>query len=362
MTPSAKVLAFLEEKLGPRKKTGVHMDEGDWVSVFNAITDMKAPRGWESAVSTWTGVSTWTVKDRWIHHDTAAHHIGRPPCLPPELENAFEQRIIDRSFVGNAMKTREFRTTLRKIVHTASGVDGGGSRGHARRFLHRHPNLSKRVAEATKASRLLGPTRAGGERFYDNCESVGIRETPPGRIFNMDESDVQAVDKHPHVIGPRYQVMKRLAVLESCTSTHISMLAAGAADGLPLGKPIFILAGADISANSVEDTDDYLVICTKSGGMEGYAWEACCKYWATIARSGDIFIIDGHTSHDDFLANEVLVNKGIHVVSLDPNCTHIYQVSVAAGRVDMEGSALICIPWAKRATYQLGVVRGSYFT
>lgn len=347
-TPSERVLASLEEKLGPRKKQGAFVGEDDWRRVFNAITDMKVPRGWESAVSTWTGASTWTVSNRWKLHDTSVHRRGRPPLLPSNLETAFAQRIVDRSFIGNGMKPRELRVTLRNIARQSGGENVGGSRGHYRCFKHRHPDLRDRVAEATKATRLLGPTRAGGQLFYDNYERVGGRTAPPGIVYNVDEADAQAFDAHPHVVGPSYHIMKRIAVPDPSTSTHISLAAVGSAEGLPLGKPIFILAGASVSSNSVEDTEDYLVIATKSGGMEGFAWEQCCKYWASLAKSGDIFIVDGHSSHEDFLANEIMADKGINVVTLDPNCTHIYQVCGLDVCAEAASAAPGHVPWAVR--------------
>ena len=60
--------------------------------------------------------------------------------------------------------------------------------------------------------------------------------------------------------------------------------------------------------------------------MEGYAWEACCEHWASIAQGGEIFLVYGHSSHEDFLANAKLADKGITIVTFDPNCTHVYQV------------------------------------
>ena len=150
-------------------------------------------------------------------------------------------------------------------------------------------------------------------------------------VINIDESDVQSKIKKVKVLGPRFSIVKRVAVPDSSVLMHISLVGAVRANGLPYGKPIYILSGAHVSADSVDDTYDYYVISTKSGGMEGYAWEACCEYWASIAQGGEIFLVDGHSSHEDFLANDKLADKGIAVVTFDPNCTHIYQVGARAG-------------------------------
>ena len=195
--------------------------------------------------------------------------------------------------------------------------------------MHRNPDLTSRVAEVTEMTRILGPTRKGHDDMFDNLEAAGLRDAVPSMVINIDESDSQAKRSCERVIGPRYNIMKRLSVPDASVNMHISLVAAARANGLPYGKPIFILSGARISSDSVEDSDEYLVICTKSGGMEGYAWEECCNYWAGIAKGGEIFIIDGHSSHEDFLANEVMAKKGLKVVTLDPHCTHIYQVRVA---------------------------------
>ena len=328
LNPSDGILASLEQQLGARKSRDCRIGEDDWKRVFDAVSSMKEPRGWVVAVSTWTGASTWTVSDRWKKHDTSIHQLGRPPYVPPALEASFGERIVERAIIGNGMKPREVRAGLRAIVAAECDTPAGGRKGHLRGFMHRHPKLTDRVAEVTKSTRILGPTRKGHDDMFDNLAAVGLADAVPSMVINIDESDSQAKRSHVRVIGPRYNIIKRISVPDGSVSMHISLVAATRANGLPYGKPIFILSGARVSADAVEDTDEYLVICTKSGGMEGYAWEECCTYWASIAKGGEIFIVDGHSSHEDYLANDVMAKKGLKVVTLDPHCTHIYQVSI----------------------------------
>ena len=108
---------------------------------------------------------------------------------------------------------------------------------------------------------------------------------------------------------------------------HTSIVTAATATGLPFGKPIIIVKGAGVAANWVDDTEEFLVISIKSGGMEGNAWEQCCNYWVTVAEGGEIFVIDDHHSHEDFLANDKMIERHIHVVTFRPHCTDVLQVS-----------------------------------
>ena len=174
--------------------------------------------------------------------------------------------------------------------------------------------------------RITGTSHAGVSEFYANLMLAGIEATPAHKIINIDEADAQSKKHTRRGIGPAWNVLKRLSVPRAASTTHVSFVVAGRADGLPYGKPIFVVAAASVTVNSVEDTDDYMVINTASGGMEGYAWAECCKYWASIAEGGEIFIFDGHSSHEDYEAIDILIKAGVHAVSLSPNCTHVMQV------------------------------------
>lgn len=328
---SLRIHQNLVARLGPAKKQGDRISPDTWKGIFDVVTELKVPHGWIAAVAEWTKLSTWTVKNRWDNSDTAEHHRGRPSLLPPIIENTFAHRINERAFVANAMVTREVRTSLRALTSKFVGVATGGSKGQLRGLLHRHPELARRTAERTPSVRSLGPTHAGSDKFYDNCEELGVPKTLAHKIINVDEAAAKTNRDHSAVIGPRWSVLKRISTPAINAASHTSIVVAAKANGLPHGKPIFILCGAHINANSLEDTDDYLVICTKSGGMEGYAWEECCKYWSSIGEEGDIYIVDGHSSHTDFLAVTEMKNKGREMLTLDPHCTHVLQVSTCVG-------------------------------
>ena len=150
-------------------------------------------------------------------------------------------------------------------------------------------------------------------------------------VVNFDESGVQSKSKKAKVLGHWHSIVKRVAVPDFSVSMHISLVGTVRARGLLCRMSMFILYGAHVSADSsMGDADDYCVISTKSGGMEGYAWDACCECWASIAQGDEIVLVDGHSSHGDLLANDKLAGKRIAVVALDPNCTRIYQVGALA--------------------------------
>lgn len=131
--------------------------------------------------------------------------------------------------------------------------------------------------------------------------------------------------------------MKRISVRDMSSTSHVSIVVAVRANGLPYGKPIIIVKGAAVTASWVNDTEDYLVINTQSGGMEGYAWEQCCRYWATLAEGGEIFVVDGYGSHEDLLANNAMLEKHCEVVTFPPHVTDVLQVSDV--RVERRGRA-----------------------
>lgn len=318
-------LAILVENVGPRKKDGEAVAPNEWESIFKLVQEKDMPCGWRMAVSEWARVSRPVVNDRWGKKDSLIRHVGRPPVIDRKLEAAIAQRAFDQSLFRNAPPLSLARGA---IAHAAVKVHGRRfkpSRGLLRGFLKRNPSVSARVGEKTHAERATGMTRAGFERFMDNCEKAGIATRPPHKVVNVDEAHLLMNKKGVKVLAARSKFLKRVSSRAASTDKHASMVAAVRADGTPYGKPIFIVKGASTKAEWVQDTVEYLVIHSTSGGMEDHVWEACCVYWASIAEGGEIFVIDGHNSHEDFLANEAMVEKGIDVITFPPHCTDVLQ-------------------------------------
>ena len=234
--PREIVLASLVQSLGRPKTSPSGIGEDDWKRVFDAVANMKTPRGWESAVCKWTGVSTTTM-DAIAGTNTKLPSSRPTPSAAAFIRKALATRILDRAIIDNGMKPREVRATLRRITSTASGQAVGGSRGHARGFGHRNPELRNRLAELTKGPRIMGPTRKGHDQVFDNCERVGLTDKPASMVINVDESDVQSKRKTARVVGPRYTVLNRVAVPDKSVSMHISLAAAVWANGFRTASP-----------------------------------------------------------------------------------------------------------------------------
>lgn len=97
------------------------------------------------------------------------------------------------------------------------------------------------------------------------------------------------------------------------------------ADGTPFGEPILIFKGVNAQAKFIQGWPGAHLLMTDSGGMEGHGWAACAAVWADIAEGGEVFIVDGHQSHLDLTALDILRAHHVNVITLPPHTTHILQ-------------------------------------
>ena len=125
---------------------------------------------------------------------------------------------------------------------------------------------------------------------------------------------------------PGSDILKHVSAREASVAVHISIVVAVRANGLPLGQPIFIVAGTKLPEGLASDSDDYYFVLSPGGGQTSETWEACCNYWTRILEGGEILVVDGHGSHKDFVAIEALVAKGISLCTLVPNVSEVDQV------------------------------------
>ena len=324
-------LNAIVSKLGARNLFGDHVTPDEWRSLFDVVAELNAPRGWLTAAAEWTNLSRSTIRQRWEKKDTSVHHVGHPPLLPSVLEDALIARAEDQAVIRNGLPQSLLRTTLRTLASMGSNGGRGGSRGHIRGIMHRHPELRSRLAERTKSDRAVALTPEGLAREMDNIESTGIRKVLHDNVINVDESPLLTQKKRVKVIALGSNRLRRVSVRDVSTYKHASLVGACTAGGKRFGKTIIIVKAKKVDTTMVDDRDDCLLIATKSGGMEGHAWEACCNYWASIAEPGDIFLVDGLKAHMDYLANDAMIKKNIKVVTFTPNATELRQVS-SAGR------------------------------
>lgn len=118
--------------------------------------------------------------------------------LPAAVEDALAGRVMNQAFIRNGTVPQEFRGALKAVTRTLGLPFVGGSRGHARHFLHRHKDLSLRTGERTQANRAVGMTHGGFNRFSNNLEKVGIKDCPPHKLINIDESDAKSSKPNQH--------------------------------------------------------------------------------------------------------------------------------------------------------------------
>lgn len=312
--------------LGPRKTGRDRATPEDWQRAFAIVREKDRGTGWKTALAQWANVDPKTVWLRWRSNDTSVHRLGRPPLL----SEAEESHLIEIANMGacasNSVTPAEFRGALHVVATATHTAPVGGSKGHLRRFYDRHPDFTHRRGERTLSTRALGMTRLGYALLMENLNAAGIRDIPARKCINVDEANVFVVHNKVYVVGPRSKVLKHLCAREADCTVHVSIVGAVTAEGWPFGKPIFIVAGKQVPPALAGARDDYLLITSPGGGQTKETWEACCTYWTSIAEGHEIFVFDGHGSHKDFMATEILAAKTIQACTLVPNSSQDDQV------------------------------------
>ena len=279
-----RVLSAIEESLGACKKDGDTVTTPEWEKIFSIVREMKEPHGYVTAMAAWTQVSFKVVKKRYRTGDASIHYLGRHTAIPRIVEDDLARRLNDQAFTRSASVPSMLPVALQEAALLSHATVTGGSRGHRRRFLRRHGEVRLRMANFTEQARILGMTRMGYNRFVANLKEAHIEDVPDRKRVNVDEASVINAKLKGKAYGPAWKVLKRLSRRTVGTTKHMSIVVAVRANGLPYGTPIFIVKGKRVDAEWVEDTDEYRVIETESGGMEQHAWEKCCRYWASIAE------------------------------------------------------------------------------
>lgn len=209
------------------------------------------------------------------------------------------------------------------------------SRGWVQRFMKRHPQLSRRIANNLAKRRVV---RAEDIRQWFQDVGVYLKDTnvleimaDPTRVFNMDESSIALVPTRQKVIAPKGSKNVQSLSLNSEKENYTVLISASAAG--KLAPPLVLFPYKSRIPTSVIRSipKGWGVGRTDSGWMNSKAFHDFIVNvfypWAVSQnlQFPIILFVDGHSSHATFETVNFCREKQIILVSLPPNSTHFMQ-------------------------------------
>lgn len=117
-----------------------------------------------------------------------------------EQEEQLVKHLIYMSQSGFGLSSYDVRSlayqmaVINNINHPFDNLTRLAGTDWLRHFLHRHPNLSLRKAEATSLARIKGFNREKVAMFFELlAKAFEEHHYPPSRVVNMDETGVSTV-------------------------------------------------------------------------------------------------------------------------------------------------------------------------
>lgn len=232
---------------------------------MNAVTDdgMKL-----RVASRKFGIPVSSLRDH-LYGKTNNRKRGKSPTLKPDEEEKLVDYIFKMQDLGHPITPAELRlkvalaTQCKKTPWSAEGVPG---KGWLRRFKGRHPELATRRSQGLEVARARALCPATADTLYTNLEYLySSYNYPPSRIWNCDESGVQAARNGGATVLAK-RGSRSVHSIEPDHKEHLSVLSCINADGGSIPN-FYILKGKYF-------LEDYVARCEEGAvmGMQPNAW------------------------------------------------------------------------------------------
>ncbi|XP_065215246.1 uncharacterized protein LOC135841942 [Planococcus citri] len=196
------------------------------------------------------------------------------------------------------------------------------------RYKSRH-NFSLRTPEGVSCDRMNMSTEDKKEEFFKKYAVIMKKfNFNSNEIYNMDESGLQLVSRHPKVVCSRGA--KRVIVQKSGErSETITIVACGNASGTIIIPPLVIFKGDSVDEDIVlgEFPPDTVFTCTE----KGYISKPVFLDWFRIfcenipRKRPVLLLLDGHSTHLSREVEDLALKEQVEIFCLTPHTSHLYQ-------------------------------------
>jgi hypothetical protein len=246
-------------------------------------------------------------------------------------EELLVQWVTEMAKINLPMNRSRVIEEARSIIFQQRGVRLESTmRTWYKKFKRRHPALKERICQNISKQRISAQANAKNITNYFALLAQFINY-PPSQIYAGDETGLDGDGDREHRALFQVGTQRPTQELDSYRE-HTSLMHIGNAAGesLPI---IFIFKGKAIDQAVVPQIpDDALVGCQENGYFIGDHFLRVLQHLDQHGAKDRplLFIIDGAKGHIDVSALDWAVERGIHVLCLPSNTTHILQVADVA--------------------------------
>lgn len=274
------------------------------------------------------GVPRSTIKNKLkrIH----CKKVGRGRVFTEPEETAFEQHLIKLSDYGFPVVESDFRMAIKNYLDKKGAVvhrfkENIPGYEWTKSFLKRHHNLSVRISSNIKKARAqVGATEINN--YMDNL-SVAIKDIPPSRIWNYDETNLSDDPGNKKVICKRGA--KYVEKICNFSKSSTSIMFCGNANGKCLA-PYIVYKSEHIWSTWTENGPEH---ARYNRSKSGWFDSTCFEDWFEAHflpevrhENGPIVLIgDNLSSHISIRVLQLCQQHNIRFVCLPPNTTHLTQ-------------------------------------
>lgn len=288
-----------------------------------------------SAVVATSTVSRSTLKRRLQEIKSGKQRERRRPGPKPILPAECEADLV--TWVA-AMQRAKLPVEPWEVIETANELKCSirGSRrsstdltyGWYTRFMERHPELCVRASEPLARARHGVDLAAFRELFVSMAKDIIELKLDASRVYNMDETSFVSKHQGKGVVAVRGSTSVWTKVPE--TAFHLSIVASVSAAGHAI-PPLFVMPGTRVRRTSLDGCviDGSGVITAEKGFVNGKIFELWIDHFVdnlpTSVPRPVLLVCDGCSSHLGSAAALRCVERGVKILFLPPNATHLLQ-------------------------------------
>lgn len=263
--------------------------------------------------------------------------LGRTATFSVEMEKVLADHILmlEECFFGLTIKdVRQLAFDLAenlKLTHTFNTEKKLAGKKWFYSFLRRNPNLTVRQPECTSLARAKGFNKDNVSQFFDLLESsITKYGLTPDRIFNVDESGFNTVQKRPQKIVAQKGKHQVGVVASGERGVNTTVVCAVSAAGIYIPPMIIFKAKKMNHAFEVGAPPGSIVKISDTGYINSDLFLTWLEHFknniACTKERKILLLLDGHTTHSKNLAalNFALQN-GIILLQLPGHTTHRLQ-------------------------------------
>jgi len=256
--------------------------------------------------------------------------VGRSRVFTEAEEKAFEQHLIKLADYGFPVVEADFRITVKNYLDKKGvkiNIFKNNLPGYewVKSFLNRHNNLSVRMSSNIKRVRAeVGLDEINS--YMDNL-SVVLKDIPPSRIWNYDETNLSDDPGNKKVICKRG--MKYVEKICNYSKSSTSVMFCGNAEGKCLPSYVVYKAEHMWTTWTEGGPEHARYNRTKSGWFDSITFEDWFEFSflkeVKHENAPTVLIGDNLSSHINVRVLELCEQNNIKFVCLPPNTTHITQ-------------------------------------